>query len=137
MGSLTIPHNNLHDVASLANTRVNLLNRVRFDEFTNYQFDLDFLSFLPIDGGYRIYPFRSLYVLNNGRIIDDPWNGVYMRDDLGNANNQAYGLLEPFRLDAGVNQKLYFVGVKEHGQSDMIDFSVKAWVYPTFETLAY
>ena len=99
---------------------------------------LDFLSLLPVANGLRMLRSRRNTV--TGMIVDDAWRGLeFVKNETnGQVWTPFYGLLEPLKLEPGVNQRVYFLS---NGQAASTDerarqFTVQLFGVPTYSTLA-
>lgn len=99
---------------------------------------LDFLSFLPINGGLRIWQARTTAV-TSCTMIDDGWAGIeYVKDSTPKYWTPFYGLIEPIKLEPGLNQRLRFqsIGTQDNATEQARELVVQLYVVPTWPTLA-
>lgn len=100
---------------------------------------LDSLSLLPIANGLRMWCTRVSHNVV-GSFIDDGWRGLeYFKASSGNlVSSPFYALLEPLRLEPGVNQRIYFTSFGDAGlgYEKARAFKVRVYAVPTYLTLA-
>jgi hypothetical protein len=100
---------------------------------------LDSLSLLPIANGLRMWRTRVSHNVI-GSFIDDGWRGLeYFKASAdGRVSSPFYALLEPLRLEPGVNQRIYFTSFGDAGLGNEKSraFKVRVYVVPTYLTLA-
>lgn len=103
--------------------------------------DIDFLSLLPMNAGLRILKFRGTSTAFDWTLIDDDWLGLQFSKDVGGTNEIAtpwFGLLDPIKLEPGIDQRLYFDVTSDDYQPGERNrqFDVQVYVVPTFSSLA-
>jgi hypothetical protein len=102
-------------------------------------YNIDRVYLLPIDNGLRIWsPKADSVLMSNyatGLIVDDSWRNLLYRlsPTTNYYSNPHYGMLEPLKLEARKDQRIYFETLFPKD----VDFQVKVDVVPTFETMAY
>ena len=99
---------------------------------------LDYLAFLPQDGGYRVLAYRGAGLGLLETLVDDGWNRtVYNQDTNGKKMALAYGLMPALMLRPGVTQRLYFLMEGVNGNSEgKRQLRVSLGVVPAYMVLA-
>lgn len=105
-----------------------------------FNFDLDSISLLPIDQGYRLLVHRSGSG-STGTVIDDGWRNMlaYKRTSDSKVIPNVIGIYDPISLVPSVTQRLYFnVGYTESlfGSSSATSYTVRMYVVPTSVAMA-
>jgi hypothetical protein len=98
---------------------------------------LDYVSLLPMASGLRILRAKSSNL--TGTMIDDGWKGIeYMKTAGGVVSTPFFGLMQPIKLEAGVNQRLYFVttGGQDAKTERQRKIKIRVQIVPTYLTLA-
>lgn len=96
----------------------------------------DFISLMPMGNGLRIWQARSNYV--QATIVDDGWKGINYAYDATYVWEPYYALMNPVRLEPGVNQRLYFTTSTASYLADDRNsaLTVKLYAVPTYRSLA-
>lgn len=104
---------------------------------------LDYLSLLPITNGLRIWKNRVNDNVSavTGTMKDDNWRGIQYLVKSGNLlTSPFYGILDPLKLDPGIDQRIYFTSLGYTSNIDLKEFrrsfSVRVYAVPTYLTLA-
>lgn len=142
LGEVTIPYGNLDGLPGLNNVNLVVRSKNEDGEVINGA-DFDMITLLPVDQGFRVIPIRAQSGVTfdpNGfghLFVDDGWEDRVYYDNGSGKSSHAYGLLPNLRLEPGEDQRIYLTGVTNHpnGQDDLY-YTVKAWVVPTYETMA-
>lgn len=95
---------------------------------------MDYLSFLPIGDGVRIWKIRITTA--GGTAIDDGWEGIQYLDSGSKIWTPFSGILSPIKLIPGDNQRLYFQssgpsGVSHHQR----ELKIRVSYIPTYTTM--
>lgn len=100
--------------------------------------NLDYLSLLPQDGGYRVLNFRGGGMGQFEYLVDDSWSGVTYHVNLaGKKSGLPYGLMEPITLQPKTGQRLYFLMEGTAGSTEISrKLKVSLGVVPTYMVLA-
>lgn len=141
LGSITLPMGG-KEVAALGNVNPDLwLGVFKAWEATSITYYVDFLYLLPIDDGLRIWVNRGVTASNiDDYTYDDGWTGQLYRQDAAGPNYYIstpwYGLLEPIKLEPGVDQNLYFYIYNQTSANYEHTMKVQVYVVPTYTALA-
>jgi hypothetical protein len=144
LGSIMLPPPgpDYHKIPNLA------LTDLKYGLFIYGAFTCDYLYFLPIDDGFRIWNYRGEITgalfdhTSDATSYDDDWKGVQYHasgqwNQFSNWKASFTGLLNPIRLVPGAENRLYFFFAGS-GNSGTRNIKAKIRVYgvPTYQTLA-
>jgi len=95
--------------------------------------NMDYLQFLPINDGVRIWKVRKA-TLGAGQAVDDGWEGLEYVSGSGKIWTPWYGLLDPIKLIPGADQRLFFKTIGT-GSEHTRQIKVKVKYVPTYRTM--
>ncbi len=104
--------------------------------------EFDYLTFLPIRDGFRILRSRDAISNQDFTAVDDAWQGqeYSLHPSVLGTSNPWYGLMEPIKLQPGLDQVVCFQSIGADPEDGKVDrnrlLNVRLFGVPTYLTLA-
>jgi len=128
-GTIYMPPWLIGDFASMQSLKIEI--QAKGDAVaTSFTLDLDYLTLLPQDGGYRTLHYRVSGLGQLDHILDDGLDETVHHESLsGDVVGITFGLMPRLVLTPGTKTRLYFILEGTSGNCE-IARSVKVYVYP-------